>query len=144
MRDTRGIFSHDNGSICSYWGCTLGARGPQVAFLNPHSTGELMDPGTCGGLQHLCKVTQQHHLHLRWDMSKNTACDRACKRGLWEVKLTTQGLDQNPEGLKALKSVISLAASLSPDWIQRPVLCLEVLRGKDKSLAERQQSLHSI
>ena len=52
----------------------------------------------------------------------------------------------NLEGLKALKRVISLSASLSPDQreFQRPVLHLEVLRGKDKSLAERQQSFHPI
>lgn len=47
-----------------------------------HGGGESIAPGACGEMQHLGKVTHQHHVHLRWDARKNKACDRACKRAL--------------------------------------------------------------
>lgn len=58
----------------------------------------------CGGMQHLCKATHQHHVCLRWDMKKNKACNKSLQKNLWEVKLNTQGLNQNESrGLEALK-----------------------------------------
>lgn len=50
-------------------------------------------------------------MRLRWDARKNRACNRASKRALGSKINYTM----NPEDLKALKCVISLAALLSPD-----------------------------
>lgn len=81
-------------TVTALLGLRLWARGLQVAFLSPRSTEKSIDPGACGGMQHLCKVAHQHYIGLRGDARKNTACDRACRRTLGR-KLATQGLDKN-------------------------------------------------